>query len=98
MISDEPDEDADDLDDENLLIAYMGGTSSRLRLDTEAVVSDWPPQATQDLGLSVDAETLRWFKNNYADWRQGMRSVLRAWVDIRTGMAAGAVTKPEPLQ
>jgi hypothetical protein len=96
MISDEPDEDADNLDDENLLITYLDGSSSKPNLDAEAAVPDWPPRATLDLGLNVDAETLLWFRNNYADWRQGMRAVLRAWVDIRTAMAAGVATKPEP--
>lgn len=84
MNSDEPDEDADNLDDENLLTTYLDGSSPKPESEAALVVSDWPPPTMRDLGLNVDAETLQWFEANHANWRQGMRSVLRAWVDTQT--------------
>jgi hypothetical protein len=88
MHSDEPDEDADNLDDNNLLTNYLDGRSPGPASDAASAVLDWPPLTKGDLGLNVDAETLRWFETNHADWRQGMRSVLRAWVDMRIHPAA----------
>jgi hypothetical protein len=86
MISDDPDEDADTLDDETVLETYLG--DGPLRPDTAASVAtelpDWPPQAVRDVGLNLDLETLAWFKAANANWRREMRAVLRAWVAAKT--------------
>lgn len=97
MISDHPDEDADNLDDENLLEAYLGvgmptsdrgGTPTSERGEATAAGGlDWPGSHARDIGLTVNAETLAWFKANHSDWRLAIESVLRAWVDARTANA-----------
>jgi hypothetical protein len=103
MISDEPDEYADNLDDDSLLRTYLGAGSrsggagaSGPEPDRLSVVPDWPPSAMQDPGLPVDAETLKWFETNHRDWRQGMCSVLRGWVEARTRGAASVRTEADP--
>jgi hypothetical protein len=97
MISDEPAEDADNLDDYRLLTTYLNGSSPKPETDTAPALSDWPPPTVQDLGLNVDAATLRWFETNYGDWRQGMCSVLRAWVDMHTRSVVGGMMElPSP--
>jgi hypothetical protein len=86
MISDEPDEDADILDDETALESYLGDAPPRLdrAASGAAELPDWPPRAVQDIGLHLDVETLAWFQAAVADWRREMRSVLRAWVAAKT--------------
>jgi uncharacterized protein (DUF4415 family) len=86
MTLDEPDEDADTLDDEAALEGYLGDAPPKpdSGASSAAVLPDWPPQAVRDIGLSLDAETLAWFKATNADWRREMRSVLRAWVAAKT--------------
>jgi hypothetical protein len=83
MISEEPDEDADTLDDETALQTYFGDTSPKWEgggASGAAQLPDWPPHIVRDIGLNLDTETLAWFKAANADWRREMRSVLRAWV------------------
>jgi hypothetical protein len=86
MISDEPDEDADILDDETAFENYLGDGTPKP--DTTASgttgLPDWPPRAVLDVGLSLDAETLAWFKAANGKWRNEMRFVLRAWVAAKT--------------
>jgi hypothetical protein len=97
MISDRPAEDADHFDDDYLLSSYLGGQSPKAEAITALAASDWPLTPTQDLGLTVDAETLRWFETNHGDWRQAMCSVLRAWVEMRTRDLIGITARFEPL-
>ncbi len=85
MITDDPDEDADALDDGALFDNYIGDAP---RSRDSAVLDatpppDWP-QAVQDIGLNLDTETLAWFKAANTNWRSAMRSVLRAWVVANT--------------
>ena len=91
MISDQSDEDADSLDDDKLLAAYLGiGTgSNKPEHHTVAVPepSDWPPVTEHDVGLTIDNMTLSWFKANHTDWQRQMRFVLRAWVIAQTVQA-----------
>ncbi len=91
MMTDETDEDADTLDDEALLSAYLGsgtsGTPSDQDADPETRIPDWPPSRVRDTGLMVDTATLDWFKTNHADWRQEMAIILRAWVAAHTAPA-----------
>src|SRR5471030_1769249 len=98
MISNRPNEDADNLNDDHLLTTYFDGGSAKPDYDAAADIADWPPLATQGLGLSVDAVTRRWFETNYGDWRQGMCAVLRAWADIQTRGVTGLATPAEPQQ
>jgi uncharacterized protein (DUF4415 family) len=99
MISDDPDEDADTLDDDAVFDNYLG--DALLRPDSIAsdatTLPDWP-QAVRDIGLNLDTETLAWFKAANTDWRSAMRSVLRAWVvanmaDGQTKIKAAAVVE-----
>ena len=91
MISDEPDEDADTLDDDELLENYLAlGSAERVPAkrksgaDSASAVLDWPQSPERDTGPDVDSRTLAWFKANHTDWRLGMADVLRAWVAART--------------
>ncbi|WP_428533728.1 hypothetical protein [Rhodopila sp.] len=85
MISDEPDEDADNLDDETLLRAYLGvGAATQAATDSTTDLPDWPQRRERDPGLNIDPETLAWFKARHGDWRGRMASVLRAWVAAHT--------------
>jgi uncharacterized protein (DUF4415 family) len=81
MIADDPDEDADELDDGAVFEQYLGDSSSRQDSASSdvATLPDWP-YAVRDVGLNLDAETLAWFKAKNINWRSAMRSVLRAWV------------------
>jgi hypothetical protein len=86
MISDEPDGGADSLDDEALLESYLGVKAPKRQasVDSGADMPDWPPSIERELGLSLDAGTIAWFKANHGDWRAAMAGVLRAWVAART--------------
>jgi hypothetical protein len=91
MISDESDEDADTLEDDELLENYFApGSSERVEAkrksgaDSAAAVQDWPPSPDWDAGRDLDDRTLAWFKANHADWRLQVAAVLRAWVAART--------------
>jgi hypothetical protein len=94
MNSDDPDEDADNLDDDNLLTGYID--PSRPQTETEAAirVMDWPPRTTPDFNSNSNGSALAWFKANYADWQGEIDSVLRAWVYART---RGAPSTPARL-
>ena len=84
MISDEPDEDADILDDETLLESYLGiKPPIRSAGDHGDDLPDWPQRRGRDLCLNLDAETIAWFKARYTDWQATMASVLRAWVAVQ---------------
>ncbi len=85
MISDDPDEDADTLDDGAVFDIYLGDAPTRqdIAASGAATLPDWP-QAVRDIGLNLDTETLAWFKAANTDWRSAMRSVLRAWVVANT--------------
>ena len=72
MISDEPDEDADALDDETLLETYTSGDPPGPRSGsvTTPDVRDWPPRhEASDTGSGIGAGTLAWFKENRIGWR-----------------------------
>lgn len=96
MISDQPDEDADALDDDKLLAAYLGVDPQKPAqgVITAPEPSDWPPTTEHDVGLSVDNMTLAWFKANHADWQRQMRFVLRAWV-VAQAVQAGTLNNPD---
>jgi hypothetical protein len=82
MISDEPDEDADNLDDDAVLENCVADAGSKQTGGGPAMpdLPDWPRLMVKEVGLDLDTETLTWFKSTYRDWRQQMRFVLRAWV------------------
>ena len=87
MISDEPDEDADNAADEGLLDILVGSdveksVGSKVRFEVTNA-EDWPPSPLRDPHLGLDDETLAWFKANHADWRQAMGGILRAWMAVR---------------
>ncbi|PPQ38137.1 hypothetical protein [Rhodopila globiformis] len=85
MISDEPDEDADSLDDEQLLAGFLNGPQGAAVRADGADRQDWPPcPGGQDI-LAVDADILTWFKANHDDWQRQIGCVLRAWIATRPG-------------
>jgi hypothetical protein len=85
MIPDDPDEDADALDDGVMFDNYLGDAPTRRDSVTAEAMTlpDWP-EAVRDIGLNLDAETLAWFTASNTNWRSAMRSVLRAWVVANT--------------
>ncbi|MGD0104756.1 MAG: hypothetical protein ABSC06_12040 [Rhodopila sp.] len=86
MISDEPDEDADD---EGVMDTLFGPDAGKPDTGGGIIaenVEDWPPSGLRDLALKFDARTLAWFKANHADWRLAMAAVLRAWIDGKAHM------------
>ncbi len=93
MISDEPDEDADTLDDEGVLESCFGPDATKMEAGERAArnrgavlatMQDWPPSRSPGSNLGLDAETLAWFRANHADWRQAIASVLRGWVAAKS--------------
>jgi hypothetical protein len=96
MISDEPDEDADTLDDEGVMDtcfdpdageATERTTPKRPSDATDATrFEDWPPSPLQDLELNLEVGTRAWFKAKHADWRSAMEAVLRSWIESRTSI------------
>jgi hypothetical protein len=96
MISDEPDEDADTLDDEGVMDtcfdpdagAATERTAPKRPSDTTdaARFEDWPPSSLQDLELNLEVGTRAWFKAKHADWRSAMEAVLRSWIESRTSI------------
>jgi hypothetical protein len=79
MISDDPGEDADTLDDETLMQEYLG-VRPEAATGSVAAMPDWPPVSRGAVRLDLDAATIDWFRDRHADWRKQMGFVLRAWV------------------
>jgi hypothetical protein len=83
-MTDEPNEDAANLDDAALLEAYLEATAPALghiaAKDTSDELPEWPVVATHNVGLTIDDTTLAWFKSNHADWQRAVGIVLHAWV------------------
>ena len=98
MISDDPFEDFDDLDDEAVLDIHFGENHPKQTPAAQELpmLADWPPPAIAEAALRLDAATLAWFQANHANWRQEMRFVLRAWVAARSATQPND-QKPEPI-
>jgi hypothetical protein len=83
-ISDDPSEDANNLDDDALFEAYLDAGNAPIAgipaTDAGDGMPDWPPVTMRNVGLSIDTATLAWFKSNHTDWRAEVGFVLRAWV------------------
>jgi hypothetical protein len=86
-ISDEPTEDAANLDDDALFEAYLNTGPPSILADEYVPIPDWPPIRTQEVSLMIDAATLAWFKSSCADWRIEAGYVLRAWVAAQTDVS-----------
>jgi uncharacterized protein (DUF4415 family) len=86
MISDEPDEDADNLDDEATLDTMFDNDppARDTSVQNPTATADWLRSPVADTGLHLDAETLAWFKATHSEWQHEIRLVLRAWVFART--------------
>jgi hypothetical protein len=85
MISDEPDEDADLLDDDALIEAATGPVTKPSILDSTPAPADWPPRACQAAEtLTVDGDILAWFRARDTNWQPHIHAVLRAWIAART--------------
>lgn len=77
-----PDEDADNLDDESLLKAYLGlqpGQAAPQAIPSTEL-PEWPDNPGASASLEIDAATLNWFQTRHADWKHEINLVLRAWV------------------
>src|ERR1700722_20319894 len=86
MISDEPDEDADTLDDEGLLETYVGAGPPQQQSGAPhaADLQEWPQlSGTPGAGSDIDAATPPWFKANHVDWQEELRTVLRTWASVQ---------------
>jgi hypothetical protein len=95
MISDEPDEDADLLDDDTALDSLMGDVGPRSDVAASSpALPEWPTRGQHEVGLPVDAETLAWFKSAHPDWRRQMGNVLRAWMITNTADQAPGTYPP----
>jgi uncharacterized protein (DUF4415 family) len=80
MISDEPDEDADLLDDDALIEAATGPINEPSMLANTCPTADWPARARQGEPLTVDGDILTWFQARGTNWQSQARAVLRAWI------------------
>lgn len=88
-ISDEPDEDADFLDDEGLMDSFIrpdyrtrsAKSHPRAAMNdagsNDEVMNDWPPPRAQG---SAERGAVSWFRANHADWSAQMEAVLRGWI------------------
>ena len=86
MISDEPDEDADTLDDEALLEVYVGAGPPKQQSGSPnpADMQEWPQSCgAPGAGSDIDTATLAWFQANHADWQEELRMVLRTWASVQ---------------
>jgi uncharacterized protein (DUF4415 family) len=79
MISDEPDEDADSLDDDALVEAYTGTILPPLGAEGPEP-ADWPPRRATREKLTIDVDILAWFQVNHADWQRRIPAILRGWI------------------
>lgn len=84
MISDDPDEDADALEDDVFLDSLYDRDSPKpdARADRATDLPMWPPRRLPDGGVTLDRATLAWFKANHADWRAEIAVVLRSWAAL----------------
>jgi hypothetical protein len=98
-ISDEPDEDADSLNDEGLLETCLGvETPKRQSTSTAAAlgIPDWPPsRRVPNVRTEIDVETLTWLKATRPDWRGELGPLLKAWVAARKQHQADLPIPPE---
>jgi uncharacterized protein (DUF4415 family) len=92
MISDEPDEDADSLDDDALIEACTGTVPPPAASEGPGP-ADWPPRQTASDKLTVDADVLAWFKANHTDWQRRIPAILRGWI-----AAQPKPTRPDAAQ
>jgi hypothetical protein len=91
MISDESDDDADTLDDDALLEAYIDpAPKPGAESETGSSIPDWPPVPLCNPGPALCARTLAWFKASQTGQRLGPEEVLRGWITSR------AQSPPDP--
>jgi uncharacterized protein (DUF4415 family) len=81
MISDEPDEDADTLDDNGLLDVFLDKPQAASTQGAQPAPTDWPSRPSRLLdAIYLDADIVNWFQVNHQDWQQQIRGVLRGWI------------------
>ena len=93
MTSDEPDEDADNLEDDKLLEGLLGDPQpatpqSVIPYACAPGPENWPCRHGANEMLTVDADILAWFRTNHENWLRQISSVLRAWIATRPGTAS----------
>jgi hypothetical protein len=79
-ISDEPDEDADNLDDDAFVESALTPTPAA-KADAGMALPDWPASGLVSRGLMIDPGTVGWFQENHIDWIGQIQAVLQAWVE-----------------
>ena len=84
MISDDPDEDADGLEDDNLLESCIAPDAAGR--DPAIAFDDWPPPGPQDYAAGFDPAIQEALKAEHPNWRSGIEQVLRGWAEARAQM------------
>src|SRR5271166_3996200 len=96
MISDEPDEAADLLDDDELVQALTCATATPAAPGAAPAHGDWPPRGRHEEELIVDADILAWFQAKHTDWQEYIRAVLQAWIVARPDAAVRPGARQAP--
>ncbi len=95
MISDEPDEDAEEIDDDTILGSLVGKDAiGQLDVPQRSLIPEWPTNSDRGIDLQVDAETMAWFRSSHPDWRRQMGLVLRAWMIANTASDTPEINSP----
>ncbi len=95
MISDEPDEDAEEFDDDTILESLVGHDGiGRLDVPQRSLMPEWPAGGDRGIDLQVDAETMAWFRSSHPDWQRQMGLVLRAWMIANTASDTPGISPP----
>jgi hypothetical protein len=81
MISDDPGEDADGLEDEDLLESFLAPDAAGR--DPAIAFEDWPPPGPRDYAAGVDPAIQEALKEEHPNWRSGIEEVLRGWAEAR---------------
>ncbi len=84
MISDEPDEDAELLDDDALIEAITGPVTQPCSAGSTTAAADWPLRPRHGEALTVDGAILAWFQARDSAWQPQIQAVLRAWIAAQT--------------
>jgi hypothetical protein len=92
-ISDEPDEDADEIPEEELVGRLIGaGPAKYIKAETQPM-ADWPTTGTRPILLDIPEATISWFEAHSVSGIAEMAMVLNSWVSIHTETLSGQPTK-----
>lgn len=99
MVSKQLNEGAARLADQSILRLLIQGQALEPAVpgNEAAEPVNWPLERACEIGLDVDAETLNWFRANYAEWQQKIGFVLRMWALAQMGSNSMPSDGPDPL-